>query len=158
MEIEMIVGTTKTLANYDFSADAIKAIVDHLEQHAEEINITLLKKSHAGVYSFSYEKRVKCPYSFIETSKEAIVFIGGDDYVSTIVVTKKLSQTNQESTMSENTKSTTNASKTVAAVTSGEKTAGLINKLAKTATYLSAATAVGFVGYYAWKKFGNSAE
>lgn len=44
----------------------------------------------------------------------------------------------------------------------GEQTAmavnGLVAKLAKTATYLSAATAIGIIGYYAWKKFGNSAE
>ena len=35
---------------------------------------------------------------------------------------------------------------------------GLLTALAKTATYLSAATAIGIIGYYAWKKFGNGAE
>lgn len=160
----MIVETTKTLSEHGFSAAAIKIVVAHLELYAEDVNITFLKKE-SGVYSFSYEKRIKCQFNKLETKDELVVFIPGDDYVSTVIVTKKFPQTTKESTMSENTNTNTNTIPEGINIHPAEhgtiaskKTAGFINALTKTATYVAAATAAGFVGYYAWKKFGNKAE
>lgn len=160
---------------FGFSDECVSAIAAHLRDYAESVNLTLLKKTKQ-VVTFSYENKIRCKFRNVETTNEQIVFIPGDGYVSTIVVAMKglrtedqTTQHNQESIMSQadknNLQDLLDKCEAVDAeikTPTGEQTAmavnGLVAKLAKTATYLSAATAIGIIGYYAWKKFGNSAE
>ena len=168
--------TVKVFAEtFGFSDEAVSAILSHLNEYAETNDLTVLKKTKQ-VVTFSYENKIRCKFGSVETANEQIVFIPGDGYVSTIVVAMKdlrtedqTTQHNQEPIMNEEQKKniqdlldkceamdaeikTPTHEETKAAAN------GLLTALAKTATYLSAATAIGIIGYYAWKKFGNSAE
>ena len=164
----MSAQSVKSFADvFGFSDECVSTIVSHLRDCAENVNLTVLKKTKQ-VVTFSYENKIRCKFGSIETTNEQVVFIPGDGYVSTIVVAMKglrvedqTTQHNQEPIMTQadknNVQDLLDKCKAVDAET---KTAanGLVAKLAKTATYLSAATAVGFIGYYAWKKFGSKAE
>lgn len=169
----MSAQSVKSFADiFGFSNEGVSAIAAHLCDYAETGELTVLKKTNQ-VITFSYQNKVRCKFGSVETAKEQVVFIPGDGYVSTIVVAKKglqaedcATQQNQENTMSQaekdNVQNILNKCEAVDAeiktVASKETTGPLIGKLAKAATYLSAATAIGFVGYYAWKKFGNKSE
>lgn len=161
----MSAQTVKAFAEtFGFSDEAVSAILSHLSVFAEDNNLTILKKTKQAV-TFSYENKIRCKFGSVETKNEQVVFIPGEGYVSTIVVAMKMkaeeTQPVKENIMNEEQKKSVEALlEQCAAVDAEIKTAanGLVAKLAKTATYLSAATAVGFIGYYAWKKFGNKAE
>lgn len=164
----MSAQSVKSFADvFGFSNEGVSAIASHLCDYAETGELTVLKKTNQ-VITFSYQNKVRCKFGSVETAKEQVVFIPGDGYVSTIVVAMKglrvedqTTQHNQEPIMTQadknNVQDLLDKCKAVDAET---KTAanGLVAKLAKTATYMSAATAVGFIGYYAWKKFGSKAE
>ncbi len=166
----MSAQTVKAFAEtFGFSDEAVSAILSHLSVFAEDNNLTILKKTKQ-VVTFSYENKIRCKFGSVETTNEQVVFIPGDGYVSTIVVAMKIkaeeTQTPKENIMNEEQKKSVEALLEQCAAVDAEiktptqeqtKTAanGLVAKLAKTATYLSAATAVGFIGYYAWKKFAG---
>lgn len=172
----MSAQSVKSFADvFGFSDECVSAIATHLSDHAESVNLTVLKKTKQ-VVTFSYENKIRCKFGSVETANEQIVFIPGDGYVSTIVVAMKGLRTEDQTTQHNQEPIMTQADKNnlqdlldkceaidaeIKTPTHEETKAaanGLLTALAKTATYLSAATAIGIIGYYAWKKFGNGAE
>lgn len=160
----MSAQTVKAFAEtFGFSDEAVSAILSHLNQHAEDNNLTILKKTKQ-VVTFSYENKIRCKFGSVETTNEQVVFIPGDGYVSTIVVAMKMkaeeTQPVKENIMNEEQKKSVEALLEQCAAVDAEikvktSTAPLVAKLSKAATYLAAATAVGFGGYYLYKKLAS---
>lgn len=157
----MTAQTVKAFAeNFGFSDEAVSAILGHINEYAEDSNLTVLKKTKQ-VVTFSYENKLRCKFGSVETKNEQVVFIPGDGYVSTVVVAMKIkpeeTQTPKENNMNEEQKKSLEALLEQCAVVDAENksSASRVSKLAKAATYLSGAVAIGVGGYWLYKKFAG---
>lgn len=160
----MTAQTVKAFADtFGFSDEAVSAILSHLNEYAEDNNLTVLKKTKQ-VVTFSYENKHRCKFGSVETKNEQVVFIPGEGYVSTIVVAMKMKteeiQTPKENVMNEEQKKNLEALLEQCAVADAEikETNSKVAKLAKVATYLSGAVAVGVGGYWLYKKFAGQSN
>ena len=160
----MTAQTVKAFADtFGFSDEAVSAILSHLNEYAEDNNLTVLKKTKQ-VVTFSYENKIRCKFGSVETKNEQVVFIPGEGYVSTIVVAMKMkaeeTQPVKDNNMNEEQKKNVEALLEQCAAVDTEikvktSTAPLVAKLSKAAAYLAAATAIGFGGYYLYKKLAG---
>lgn len=132
----------------EISEEAMGAISAHLNIYSTVGVVTVLNKTDYTI-TLSYESKVHCKYSIVDAAKEQIVFIPGDGAVDTIVVAFKLTPEQPQTKESIMTETNT-------AATPDQTTSGFVSKMAKAATYISAATAVGIGGFYLWKKFGKA--